>query len=252
MSADDTTEAPIQQGGADWEIGEAARKFSLALGLDDDRAAAVTLAMSDHAAAVGSKSTQMISGLFTKLFEMVEATRNDVGTVAQQQMGQRTAFEQLARDVKADRTARQNSHTSLVIRYEDLVKGTHEDREQLHAGQEKILGVLQGFGAWQDVVEQQLQQQEAFNAASLAHRTALEAKTDRLEAKTDAYRVALETKIDDIQLSIEQLPESEQLVVVKNVEQRVARVETQQLRILISMWALALVFVVAILISVTR
>jgi uncharacterized membrane protein (DUF106 family) len=65
--------------------------------------------------------------------------------------------------------------------------------------------------------------------------------------------------MDTIQSTIEQLPESEQLAVVKKVEQRVARVEAnqeqmsaQQFRILISMWALALVFVVAILISVAR
>lgn len=54
-----------RDGGADWELGRAATKLVAALHSGD--ADAIGLALSDHAAAVGSKSTQMIAGLITPI-----------------------------------------------------------------------------------------------------------------------------------------------------------------------------------------
>ena len=79
---DNTTPAPI--GGADWEIAEAARKLSTALGVEGAQAEALRIALSDHATAVGSKSTAMIAGLFGPLMQSIEATRGEVASLARQ------------------------------------------------------------------------------------------------------------------------------------------------------------------------
>lgn len=70
------------RGGADWELGEAARKLTEALGTGE--AAAIEAAMRDHAAAVGSKSTQMIAGLFGPLMKGQQETRDAIAALAEQ------------------------------------------------------------------------------------------------------------------------------------------------------------------------
>lgn len=82
MTHNNSIEAPA--GGADWEIGAAAEKLSKALGVGDKQADALRAAMADHAAAVGSKSTQMIAGLFGPLMQKLDETRGDIGTIALQ------------------------------------------------------------------------------------------------------------------------------------------------------------------------
>ena len=59
-------------GGADWEIGEAARRLSEALGIESP---ALLAAMSDYAAALGSKSTQMIAAMLVPLMQATQETR---------------------------------------------------------------------------------------------------------------------------------------------------------------------------------
>lgn len=71
-------------GGADWEIGEAARKLSAALGVDGAQADALRIALSDHAAAVGSKSTSMIAALITPLLTGQLETREAIAALAEQ------------------------------------------------------------------------------------------------------------------------------------------------------------------------
>lgn len=74
-----------KQGGADWEIGEAARKLSIVLGVEGEQAEALRLALSDHAAAVGSKSTQMIAALFGPLMSGLQGARADLAELSRQQ-----------------------------------------------------------------------------------------------------------------------------------------------------------------------
>lgn len=79
-----TTETETPRGGADWELGEAARKLTEAMTSGD--AAAIEAALRDHAAAVGSKSTQMISALFVPLMTELRETREDVAQAVKLQV----------------------------------------------------------------------------------------------------------------------------------------------------------------------
>jgi hypothetical protein len=247
QSAPEQQQEGAQEGGSRWERQTAQDALIAARHSGDVEAEAVayTRYLDGAINASISLASQVMQSIASGLQAGVTQALTDIGT--------------LAKDAAIDREIRSKDNARLVMWFEDALQGIHEDRERLHEGLQQVLGEVRGLATRVGVLEQGQEAQQAFNAASLAHRTALEAKTDRLEAKTDAHRAALESKMDTIQSTIEQLPESEQLAVVKKVEQRVARVEAnqeqmsaQQFRILISMWALALVFVVAILISVAR
>lgn len=88
MTTDDTE----TRGGADWEIGEAARKLSEALGVEGAQAEALRLALSDHAAAVGSKSTQMISALFTPVLTQLHEARGNIHQLEIESQNRATYF----------------------------------------------------------------------------------------------------------------------------------------------------------------
>src|SRR5690349_9471088 len=96
----------IVAGGADWELGEAARKLTAALGAGD--AGLIEQAMRDHAAAVGSKSTAMIAALFTPLMTgqaeqkraldtLVDVMQHVSATVAKISTAQKKSDARLAR-----------------------------------------------------------------------------------------------------------------------------------------------------------
>jgi hypothetical protein len=251
QSAPEQQQEGAQEGGSRWERQTAQDALIAARHSGDVEAEAVAYTRYlDGAinASIGLAS-QVMQSIASGLQAGVTQALTDIGT--------------LAKDAAIDREIRSKDHARLVMWFEDALQGIHEDRERLHDGLQQVLGAVETLGARVGAVEVDLatfqRSQTQFNDSSLTHRTALEANTIRIEAKTDAYHTALDGKINDLQATVEQLPESEQLAVVKKVEQRVARVEAnqermsaQQFRILISMWALALVFVVAILISVAR
>jgi hypothetical protein len=98
--------------GADLEIANTATRLSQALGMEGPQAEALRLALSDHATAVGSKSTAMIAGLFGPVFKHIEDTRVDVAKLA----------EQREKDRKTDtdyRTKMLNWRTELRLHIDD-------------------------------------------------------------------------------------------------------------------------------------
>jgi hypothetical protein len=206
QSSAPTGEEAAEEGGVTWESGtaadavtEAAERWRLAP--TPEHLAAWNKAIRDMNAALGSRATQSLSALQAPLLSAVESigkdVRGDVGT--------------LAKDLAIERKLRQDNHISIVLRFDDLVAGTHQERELLIEGQRQILGEVRGLATRVGVLERGQEAQQQFNAASLAHRTALETKIDTRTGQ-------LESKIDAVQATVNQLPESEQLKEMKKLK----------------------------------
>ena len=112
------------QGGADWELGEAARKLTDALA--GGEGAAIEAAMRDHAAAVGSKSTQMIAALFTPLMQSVQDARSDIAAVAQEQVEVRLALGEAEQRQRQDESQNQFRASQLYQQIGAFLKETDE------------------------------------------------------------------------------------------------------------------------------
>lgn len=196
MSDDHTMSAPTS--GADWEIGEAARKLSEALALDGVQSAALRAALSDHATAVGSKSTAMIAGLFGPVMRGLEATRSDLADLARQRTDDR--------------------------RLEETYRGKMLDwRVELR-----------------DHIDKRF---DAFGQE-------LDTRVGALEQDLAAFKVDSRRDRMEIRAILAELPESEQLIMIRDMQERLKRVELRQA---VDHWAtfIPLAVVVFILLAAT-
>ena len=100
-----TTDTEDVRGGADWELGEAARKLTLALRSSDE--AAIAEAMRDHAAAVGSKSTAMIAALFIPLMQSLTEQKKALDTLVD-------TMQHIAATVKAMAAAQRRTESRIA------------------------------------------------------------------------------------------------------------------------------------------
>lgn len=133
--------------GADWELGEAARKLSTVLGVEGAQAEALRLALSDHAAAVGSKSTQMIAALFTPMMETQQGTRADIAVQQRSLDTLVTTMQHIGATVVQIAEAQKKSDTRLAKleqrmgTFEERMEGSEADRKDMRERLERVEAV---------------------------------------------------------------------------------------------------------------